>query len=175
MEHSDIEHMAQGLPPSHIGKDHEEVATELAKHALELQQKLDAVVAENAALLIQISRIIDIVSKADNSYCMCGESMESHVIGGCGSPTGMLDYHFGKLTEEKAQTPATDALLNAVRAEGIEILTSRLQQLIDEGVFDAKEIGVAAGAVYEGAQIASQLRAETDTTPSQYESLAGGK
>ena len=53
----------------------------------------------------------------------------------------------------------SDAYLNAVRAEGIEILTGKLQQLIDEGVFDAKEIGVAAGAVHEGAQIAAQLRA----------------
>lgn len=56
-------------------------------------------------------------------------------------------------------TPAVDAYLNSVRAEGLEILTGKLQQLIDEGVFDAKEIGVAAGAVYEGAQIAAQLRA----------------
>lgn len=57
------------------------------------------------------------------------------------------------------QIPATDAYLNSVRAEGVEVLTGKLQQLIDEGVFDAKEIGVAAGAVYEGAQIAAHLRA----------------
>lgn len=42
MEHSDIEHMAQGYPPSHIGKDHEEVVIELAERVLSLQQRLDA-------------------------------------------------------------------------------------------------------------------------------------
>lgn len=51
MEHSDIEHMAQGYPPSHISKDHEEVVTELATQLLEVQQKLDAVVAENALMI----------------------------------------------------------------------------------------------------------------------------
>jgi len=55
-----------------------------------------------------------------------------------------------------------DAYLNSVRAEGIEILTGKLQQLIDEGTFDAKEIGVAAGTIHEGAQIAAQLRAGKD-------------
>jgi len=42
MTNSDIEHMAQGYPPSHIGKDHEEVVIELASSVIELQQKLDA-------------------------------------------------------------------------------------------------------------------------------------
>lgn len=60
------------------------------------------------------------------------------------------------------KTINTDAYLNSVRAEGVEILTGKLQQLIDEGVFDAKEIGVTAGAVHEGAQIAAQLRAGKD-------------
>lgn len=67
--------------------------------------------------------------------------------------------HLRALEIIKAETPATAACLNSVRAEGVEILTGKLQQLIDEGVFDAKEIGVAAGAVHEGAQIAAQLRA----------------
>ncbi|WP_312631655.1 hypothetical protein [Pantoea piersonii] len=43
MNHSDIEHMAQGLPPSTIGKDHEEVVIFLAKSLLTAQQKLSAV------------------------------------------------------------------------------------------------------------------------------------
>ena len=50
MEHSDIEHMAQGYPPSHIGKDHEEVVTELAMQLITAQQKLDAVLAERDSL-----------------------------------------------------------------------------------------------------------------------------
>ncbi|WP_288476691.1 hypothetical protein [uncultured Pantoea sp.] len=73
-------------------------------------------------------------------------------------PEGSCDY---ALLPNLA-TPATDAYLNSLRAEGVEILTGKLQQLIDEGVFDAKEIGVAAGAVYEGAQIVAELRAGKD-------------
>ncbi|MBS6032241.1 MAG: hypothetical protein KIB40_03650 [Pantoea sp.] len=84
----------------------------------ELQKERDALAAENVALLTRLRNIIDIVSKADNRYCMCGESMDSHSLGGCGSPIGMLDYHFGKLTDENPETPATDAYLNSVRAEG---------------------------------------------------------
>lgn len=55
--------------------------------------------------------------------------------------------------------PVTTDVINRIRAEGVEILTGKIQQLIDEGVFDGKEIGVAAGVVYEGAQISAQLRA----------------
>lgn len=122
-----------------------------------LQQKLDAVLAENASIKASVA-----MHAAGFKICpACSHQDECETD----DVVWMV----------QGATPATDALLNAVRAEGIEILTSRLQQLIDEGVFDAKEIGVAAGAVYEGAQIASQLRAETNTTPSQYESLAGGK
>lgn len=66
-----------------------------------------------------------------------------------------------RLTDD--HVPALDdAYLKSVRAEGVEILTGKLQQLIDEGTFDAKEIGVAAGAVHEGAQIAAELRAGKD-------------
>lgn len=56
------------------------------------------------------------------------------------------------------KTPATDAFLAEVRAQGVEMLTSKLQSLIDEGNFEGDEIGVIAGAVYTGADIAAQLR-----------------
>lgn len=82
---------------------------------INLKKERVQLATENAALLIRLRNIIDIVSKADNRYCMCGESMDSHILGGCGSPIGMLDYHFGKLTEENPDTPATDAYLNSVR------------------------------------------------------------
>ncbi|HFN3827645.1 hypothetical protein M7959_00890 [Enterobacter hormaechei subsp. xiangfangensis] len=56
------------------------------------------------------------------------------------------------------KTPATDASLAEVRAQGVEMLTSKLQSLIDEGNFEGDEIGVIAGAVYTGADIAAQIR-----------------
>lgn len=56
------------------------------------------------------------------------------------------------------ETPATAAFLAEVRASGVEMLTEKLQQLIDEGNFEGNEVGLIAGAVYTGADIAAQLR-----------------
>ncbi|ENT8922962.1 hypothetical protein ACFGFP_000857 [Enterobacter hormaechei] len=56
------------------------------------------------------------------------------------------------------KSPATDAFLTEMRAQGVEMLTSKLQSLIDEGNFEGDEIGVIAGAVYTGADIAAKLR-----------------
>lgn len=137
-----------------------------------LQQKLYAVLAENVALKNGAEKCYDDITCIHNSY---GWSMSEDGE----SETAVIDLDGAQFVIQETllniETPATDALLKAVRAEGIEILTGKLQQLIDEGVFDAKEMGVSAGAIHEGAQIAAQLRAETDTTSSQYESLAGGK
>lgn len=54
---------------------------------------------------------------------------------------------------------SADAAIAEFKAQGLEILTGNLQRLIDEGMFDAKEIVVISGAIYEGAQIAANLRA----------------
>ncbi|EOH3175359.1 TPA: hypothetical protein QHA92_003870 [Enterobacter kobei] len=61
---------------------------------------------------------------------------------------------------EAPDTPATDAFLAEMRAQGVEMLTTKLQQLIDEGNFEGDEVGLIAGAVYTGADIAAQLRQE---------------
>lgn len=114
-----------------------------------LQQKLDAVVADNAALKSIVVPISNL-SQYGDIVAEMSEALRPHEVDGFVSIFSRARH---------IETPATDAILNAVRAEGIEILTDKLQQLIDEGTFDAKEIGVAAGAVHEGAQIAAELRA----------------
>ncbi|WP_293770782.1 hypothetical protein [uncultured Pantoea sp.] len=57
------------------------------------------------------------------------------------------------------KTPATDAYLNSVRAEGVKILADRMQQTIDNAKLNSDEIGALAGAIFTGAAIADQLRA----------------
>lgn len=57
------------------------------------------------------------------------------------------------------QTPATDAYLNSVRAEGVEALTKILQVMIDAGDFDGDEVGAITGAIDAGNYHAAQLRA----------------
>lgn len=144
MNQNDIEHMAQGFPPSHIGKDHEEVVIELANRMLSLQQKMNALLAEN----VMLKGFID-----DECYTL-GEAWSSN----------------GQITDAAQsvpETPATDALLNAVRAEGIDICISAADTCMSAGAY-----WPPLGSMRE---IARSLRAETDTTSSQHESLAGGK
>lgn len=94
------------------------------------------------------------------------------------------------------ETPATDAMLNAVRAEGIYFAANRMLAAWDSGFIDdtpaqAYDISGAVLSAVEvlpdashgdfkrdfadsiRAEIAAKSRATTDTTPSQYESLAG--
>lgn len=77
-------------------------------------------VAENTAINDRLKKLILIINNSDNSYCMCGDSMESHVIGGCGSPTGMFDYHYNAWLESEKETPATDAAIAEIKAQGVD-------------------------------------------------------
>ena len=74
MDHSDIEHMAQGYPPSHIGKDHEEVVIELAEHVMSLQQQLNATVADQKRYEF-LAQFFDVdMWDADDYHCVRGLS-----------------------------------------------------------------------------------------------------
>lgn len=68
------------------------------------------------------------------------------------------DEELNHRIETATQTPDTDAFIAEQRAVGVEMLTAKLQSLIDEGNFEGDEIGMIAGAVYTGADIAEQLR-----------------
>lgn len=100
-----------------------------------LQQKLDAVLAENTRIL-QDYRDIPEMRRI-------------------GAPL----------------TPATDAILNVVRAEGVEMFADKITKTISDEGKPASHHAYA----YIAMNFADKLRAETDTTSSQYESLAGGK
>lgn len=65
-------------------------------------------------------QLIDIISNTDNDYCMCGSAMKDHVHSGCGYPTGMFDYYYNQWLESDNKTPATDAFLAEVRAQGVD-------------------------------------------------------
>lgn len=70
-------------------------------------------------------------------------------------------------------TPAVDAYLNAVRAEGVEMFAKHCDDSI--GFIEPEDEDFYTLMEEQARTFADQLRAETDTTPSQYESLAGGK
>ncbi|XRY27313.1 hypothetical protein ACP25C_15895 [Cronobacter turicensis] len=92
----------------------------------EKTKQCEQLAAENAALNNRMQKLIQIINNADNSYCMCGEAMETHAHGGCGHPTGMFDYHYNAWLEADTETPATDAFLSEVRAQGVEMLAELL-------------------------------------------------
>jgi hypothetical protein len=77
-------------------------------------------------------------------------------------------FEIGMMRGEKSmeypapETPATDAYLNSVRAEGVEALTKILQVMIDAGDFDGDEVGAITGAIDAGNYHATQLRACKD-------------
>ncbi|RKR53184.1 hypothetical protein C7387_4324 [Yokenella regensburgei] len=65
----------------------------------ELESRCESLASDKETLINRIHEIIGIISNADNDYCMCGDLIESHTIGGCGHPTASFDYHFDKWLE----------------------------------------------------------------------------
>lgn len=90
------------------------------------QKRAGALAVENAATNDRVQRLIQIISNADNDYCMCGDAMKNHIHGGCGHPTGMFDYHYNQWLESDNGTPATDAALAAIQAQGVENAAEKL-------------------------------------------------
>ena len=92
----------------------------------ELEKKLADMAAEAESIKSRMQLLVDIVNNADNSYCMCGSAMKDHGIYGCGSPTGMFDYHYGKWIESEDETPATDAFTRELMAKGVDMAISHI-------------------------------------------------
>ncbi len=115
------------------------------------EQQLAAVVAENAATDNRMQQLIQIINNADNDYCMCGDAMSGHGHGGCGHPTGMFDYHYNKWLESDSETPATDAAIAKIQAQGVEMFASQLRTN-DNGASVCKMIALGAD------EFAAQLR-----------------
>lgn len=88
-------------------------------------EKFSALAAESAMLKQRTQQLIDIISNTDNNYCMCGSAMKNHVHGGCGYPTGMFDYYYNQWLDSDNKTPATDAFLAEVRAQGVTEYSSK--------------------------------------------------
>jgi hypothetical protein len=87
----------------------EQVETDYAA----LQQKLDAMAAENAAL-------------------------KSFITKNCFVEDDSSDYGFADASISMPSAPATDAYLNSVRAEGVEMLAAKITKSVsDEGKPDS--------------------------------------
>lgn len=65
---------------------------------------------------------------------------------------------FEALIDLLDETPATDRIYAGIKADGVEALADRLQKHLDDGDFSANEVGVIAGAIHCGREMAQQLR-----------------
>lgn len=63
---------------------------------------------------------------------------------------------------EFTETPATDAYLAGIKADGVEEFVRRLQQCVDEGDFVGDEVAVIVGAIDCGKEFFEQLREGAD-------------
>ncbi|HHW0480890.1 TPA: hypothetical protein ACURJP_003694 [Escherichia coli] len=105
---------------------------------VDLQDHLKQLVAENLAI------------KAMND-CLAEELRGYESDGAFDGPNMHLLWW-------KCDTQATDSILRAAEARGVEKLTDRLQQFLDDGDFVGDEIPVIAGAIYCGKELSEQLR-----------------
>ncbi|MGI1283282.1 hypothetical protein [Enterobacter kobei] len=121
---------------------------ELYQVAIQNEQKLAESDARCAALAAENAGLKSAIETHKHGFVRCNC---------CGDE---LMCHTDDVCRALDETPATDAFLAEVRAQGVEMLTTKLQQLIDEGNFEGDEVGLIAGAVYTGADIAAQLRQE---------------
>lgn len=101
---------------------------------LELAKAYQQLAAENVGLKNGTQQLIDIINNADNAYCMCGDAMKSHTHGGCGHPTGMFDYHYGKWLEHGNETPATDRIVAGIKADGVEMFVEKCREKAKQAV-----------------------------------------
>lgn len=132
----------------------------VSKAIAALKAERDAVLAENVALKEQTPDVRSI------SMFEAISAAEKFMNDGMPELAMVEAFEILKLK----RTPATDGARNAVRAEGVEMFGHRSIAIGNE----ENNFSI----VYAGKQalsFAAKLRAETDTTPSQYESLAGGK
>ena len=71
----------------------------------------------------------------------------------------MCAEEFGQdWVSELTETPATDAYLAGIKADGVEEFIGRLQQCVDEGDFVGDEVAVIVGAINCGKEFFEQLR-----------------
>lgn len=97
-----IQKMAEGFPPSSIGKDHEEVIVWLAEQHVALQEQVQKLAADKEKYLVEC-----MATKIAIQYLKAGES----------------DFTLN--------TPATDAVIREIGAKAVAPYAEALRQLHD--------------------------------------------
>lgn len=137
----------EGLTPAH----------KLAQAEAErdqLQEQVKALSGENVSLR----------DHCDEVYGAGYQQGHLNTVDGIAYAPGIKDdfYHDALQVMAEVETPATDAFVAEMKASGVDALTGRLRQFINEGDFVGDEIGLIQGAIDCGDEIAATLRAAPD-------------
>ena len=134
-----------------------------------LEAKCEKLAAENAGLKEALEYVInpDNAPEYHSLGMGCGVEDRGYQRDGysaCeyGWESAMERVYSEVIPDAIPETPATEAFLAEVRAQGVEMLADRLQQFLDDGDFVGDEISVIAVAICCGRDIATQPRKEAD-------------
>lgn len=125
----------------------------ISQQVAALAHRCNALAAENARL-----KDINAWCKTDAFKNMYREFKTAEALG-CPDVDCMHDAMLVAIMHAPS-TPATDAFLAKVRAQGVEMFVRRLQLFIDDGDFDSDELGLILGAVDCGKEFSALLRKE---------------
>ncbi|MEG8790049.1 hypothetical protein U4R25_06650 [Klebsiella pneumoniae] len=121
---------------------------------LKLAKAFKQVAGENVALKAGIAEEIEVINLGGQAYCVKdGISI---------NPIYARGWNDHRANLAAAKTPATDAYLAGIKADGVEEFIGRLQQCVDEGDFVGDEVDVIVGAIDCGKEFCEQLREGAD-------------
>lgn len=106
--------------------------------------------SENMALKAAVAEEIEVINRGGQRYCV-KDGMSINPIYARG-----WNDHRANVTA--VQTPATDAYLAGIKADGVGEFIGRLQQCVDDGDFVGDEVAVIVGAIDCGKEFFKQLR-----------------
>lgn len=112
--------------------------------------EMDKLATENMALKAAVAEEIEVINRGGQRYCV-KDGMSINPIYARG-----WNDHRANVTA--VQTPATDAYLAGIKADGVGEFIGRLQQCVDDGDFVGDEVAVIVGAIDCGKEFFKQLR-----------------
>ena len=116
--------------------------------------EMDKLATENMALKAAVAEEIEVINRGGQRYCV-KDGMSINPIYARG-----WNDHRANVTA--VQTPATDAYLAGIKADGVQEFIGLLQQHVDEGDFVGDEVAVIVGAIDCGKEFFEQLREGAD-------------
>ena len=116
--------------------------------------EMDKLATENMALKAAVAEEIEVINRGGQRYCVKdGMSI---------NPIYARGWNDNRANVTAVQTPATDAYLAGIKADGVEEFIGLLQQHVDEGDFVGDEVAVIVGAIDCGKEFFEQLREGAD-------------